>query len=66
MKKSYNAQKKPLDSMKGQIENLLEDLGVPVRSPYKKVKADGAFLAQQSITDYTTSNKRKLDGEYNV
>ena len=66
MKKSYNAQKKPLDSMKGQIENLLEDLGVPVRSPYKKVKADGAFLAQQSITDYTTPQKRKLAGEYDV
>ena len=52
--------------MKGQIENLLEDLGVPIRSPYKKVKADGAFSAQQSITDYTTSNKRKLAGEYDV
>ena len=64
MKKSYNAQKKPLDSMKGQIENLLEDLGVPVRSPYKKVKAAGAFLAQQSITDYTSSHKRNLDGDY--
>ena len=59
MKKSYNAQKKPLDSMKGQIENLLEDLGEPLRSPNKKVKTDGA---QQSITDYTSSHKRNLDG----
>ena len=66
MRKSYNAQKKPLDSMKGQIENLLEELGVPVRSPYKKVNATGSFLAQQSITDYTTSNKRKSYGEYDV
>ena len=66
MRKSYNAQKKPLDSMKGQIENLLEELGVPVRSPYKKVKAAGAFLAQQSITGYTSSHKRNLDGDYDV
>ena len=52
--------------MKSQIENLLEDLGVPIRSPNKKVKADGAFSAQQSITHYTNPHKRKLAGEYDV
>ena len=66
MRKSYNSQKKPLDSMRGQIENLIADLGVPIRSPNKKAKADGAFSAQQSITDYATPHKRKLAGEYDV
>ena len=50
--------------MKGQIENLFEDLGAPVKSPNRKVKADfGAFSGQQKITDFATSHKRKLDAE---
>ena len=39
MKKIYNAQTKPLDSLKEQLEQLLGDLGQASKSPNKNKKA---------------------------
>ena len=48
LKKMYNAQKKPLDSLKVQIEQLLGDLGEQAsKSPNKNKKANAGVVRGQ-------------------
>ena len=62
----HNAQKKPLDSLKEQIEQLLGDLGEEAsKSPNKKANA-GAVRGQQSMTGYFTPQKREWDDGGNL
>ena len=50
MRKMYNAQKKPLDSLKVQIEQLLGDLGEQAsKSPNKNKKANTGVVRGQHI-----------------
>ena len=50
MRKTYNAQKKPLDSLKVQIEQLLWDLGEQAsKSPNKNKKANTGVVRGQRI-----------------
>ena len=61
MRKMYNAQKKPLDSLKEQMELLLWDLGEQAsKSPNKNKKANtGVGRGQQSMTGFVTPQKRE-------
>ena len=64
MRKIYNAQKKPLDSLKGQLEQLLGDLGQASKSPNKKKKANtGVARGQPIITGFVTPLKRDWEDE---
>ena len=61
MRKTYNAQRKPLDSLKEQMELLLWDLGEQAsKSPNKNKKANtGAVKGQQSVKGFLTPQKRE-------
>ena len=63
MRKTYNAQKKPLDSLKEQMELLLWDLGEQAsKSPNKNKKANtGVVRGQQSVTGFFTPQKREWE-----
>ena len=65
MRKMYNAQKKPMDSLKEQLDQLLEDLGQASKaskSPKKNKKANnGVAKGQQVITGFANPLKRELE-----
>ena len=62
MRKMYNAQKKPMDSLKEQLDQLLEDLGQASKSPKKNKKANnGVAKGQQVITGFVNPLKRELE-----
>ena len=64
MRKMYNAQKKPLDSLKEQLEQLLGDLGQAGKSPNKNKKANtGVGRGQPIITEFVTPQKRECEDE---
>ena len=64
MRKMYNAQQKPLDSLKDQMEQLLGDLGQASRSPNKNKKANtGIARGQPTIAGFVTPLKRELEDE---
>ena len=64
MRKMYNAQKKPLDSLKEQLEQLLGDLGQASKSPNKNKKANtGVARGQQTIPGLVTPLKREWEDE---
>ena len=64
MRKIYNAQKKPLDSLKGQLEQLLGDLGQASKSPNKNKKANtGIARGQPTITGFGNPLKREWEDE---
>ena len=64
MRKMYNAQKKPLDSLKEQLEQLFGDLGQASKSPNKNKKANtGIARAQPTMMGYFTPQKREWEDE---
>jgi len=64
MRKMYNAQKKPMDSLKEQLEQLLGDLGQASKSPNKNKKANtGVARGQPTIMGFVTPLKREWEDE---
>ena len=63
MRKMYNAQKKPLESLKDQIEQLFGDLGEQTsKTPNKNKKAnDGVVRGQQTMAGFFTPQKREWE-----